>query len=646
MARMVRSGSLSDLFDRLSVRLMILMSAALLPLGAIAIGTTVQLSRASERVGERHLVALAADAVAGERALVESALASARALPPLVLERLAAGEDCDGFLRGYVNRSSLYSHITFIAPDGATACSSSGERLTFADSPAFQALRATPRTVINAVPAGRASGIPVVIVTRPVFDELTLAGFVSVSIAQASMDAIGQRAFEDAPRAAILMNEQGVVISQANDGPRMADMPSSERLAELAAQGGSTVVRERTRQGDVAVFAVSELIPRRLFAVAMWDDGAPEVSALGSARLPLLFPAAMWLASLGVVLLSVHYLVLRHLRQINRQVRRFAIGQRDVPANLPAPAPVELRELQSTFGKMARIIARDEEEREQALHEKTVLLKELHHRVKNNLQLIASIINLQLRHIEDREARRVLRAVHERVLGLATVHRALYDEHRLDRVRADRVLEEILRRVAGIGSVPGNGPRLELSLEPIFLDADRLVPLSFVVTETMTNALKHGNGPRGGEDLWIGVELAREGAGAKAPAGEGEGGAVVLRVRNTLPQAGTTPPSCTEADGSADAHAEEPPDWDRSGDGLGSELVEAFALQLDGDVASGPAEHPEHGPIWQVTLRFPLPGELDDGRGSSTAVAGGQNPAGPAGRPAERATSGRAAPQG
>ncbi|MCC5973672.1 MAG: sensor histidine kinase [Rubellimicrobium sp.] len=640
MRRILRPGPLlRDLFDRLSVRLMILMSAALLPLGAIAIGTTVQLSRASERVGERHLVALAADAMAGERALVESALASARALPPLVLERLAAGEDCDGFLGSYVARSSLYSHITFIAPDGSTACSSSGERLTFGESPAFRNLLERPRTVINAVPAGRASGIPVVIVTRPVFDDRTLAGFVSVSIAQASMDAIGRRVVEDAPTAAILMNELGVVISQANDSPRMADMPSPERLAELAAEGGSAVVRERTREGDVAVFAVSELIPQRLFAVAMWEDGAPEVAALAPARLPLLFPAAMWLASLAVVLLSIHYLVLRHLRQINRQVRRFAIGQRDVPADLPAPAPVELREVQSTFGKMARIIARDEEEREQALHEKTVLLKELHHRVKNNLQLIASIINLQLRQIDDREARRVLRAVQERVLGLATVHRALYDEHQLDQVRADRVMEEILRRVAGIGSVPGSGTRLELSLEPILLDADRLVPLSFVATEAVTNALKHGNGPGGGQGLWIGVELAREGTGADAPGGKD---LVVLRVRNTLPKPAPFPAG---AGGAADGPAGEQPDWDRSGDGLGSELLEAFAMQLDGDVVSGPAEHPDHGPIWQVALRFPLPPGLGERTATRPAVEG-QGPSDPAGRPPMETTSGHAAPHG
>ncbi|WP_330449372.1 sensor histidine kinase [Paracoccus marcusii] len=63
---------------------------------------------------------------------------------------------------------------------------------------------------------------------------------------------------------------------------------------------------------------------------------------------------------------------------------------------------------------MARILIRDEEAMEQAVAEKTVLLKEVHHRVKNNLQLIASIINMQSRLIDDRDAKRVLRSVQDR----------------------------------------------------------------------------------------------------------------------------------------------------------------------------------------------------------------------------------------
>jgi len=592
---MLRLGSLHGVVDRLSVRLMILMSAALLPLGAISINATVELARAGERASERQLIALAGDALAGERALVESALASARALESLVLERLGEADDCDALLREYADRSNLYSHIAFIDLDGATPCTSSGERMDFGDSAAFQALRTAPRTVISAEPAGRATGLPVVIVSRAVFGDGGLAGFLAVSITTRSMAALGRRMLEDAPRTAFLVNAQGVVLGHAPDSPGLGDLPAPERLQRLVAGGGSVVVRDRTREGEAAVFALSELIPRQLYALAMWEDGAPQVRTLGASSLPMLVPAAMWLASLGVVLLSIHYLVLRHLKGINRQMRRFAIGQRAPLAGLPAPAPSELRELHATFDKMSRIIARDEEEREQALHEKTVLLKELHHRVKNNLQLIASIINLQMRQLDDREARRVLRAVQERVLGLATVHRALYEEHQLDRVRADRVLEEILRRLAGLGSVSGQGPRLELALEPITLDADRVVPLSFIATEAMTNALKHTGAHRGARGVWIGVELRREAAG------EGRGASVLLRVRNSL--GAPAPASAAEA-----AAGAEEAGWDEGrGGGLGSELVEAFSLQLDGEVTSSIAQDPDRGAVWDLSLRFPAP---------------------------------------
>ena len=74
-----------------------------------------------------------------------------------------------------------------------------------------------------------------------------------------------------------------------------------------------------------------------------------------------------------------------------------------------------------------------------------MLLKEVHHRVKNNLQLIASIINMQIRVIDHDDAKRVLRSVQDRVASLATIYRNLYQAEHLDSVQADL----LIRRAAG-----------------------------------------------------------------------------------------------------------------------------------------------------------------------------------------------------
>ena len=577
----------------LTFRLLLFMSMALLPLGAISINATAEMQRAAQRTGERSLITLAADSVAGKRALVESALASARALEPVVLEQRTEPEACSETLRDYVARSSIYSFAGYVGQDGTMRCQTQGEGLDFGGSEVFQRLRQAPSVTVTANPAGQATGLPVIIVSRPVFDTRGLDGFLSFSITRSTLAAIAQRRIEDAPRVATLINHEGAVLTMSAEDPAIALLPTDEELAALAAAPGSRVLRMTTRDGVPVVVALAQLIPGRLHALAVWEPDAPALAALEASLVPLVFPAAMWLASLLVVLLAVHYLVLQHLRQINRKMRRFALGHRVELSALPGHVPAELRELDVTFRNMSRLIARDEEERERALAEKTVLLKEIHHRVKNNLQLIASVINLQLRQLGDPAARQVLQNVHQRVLGLASVHRALYAEDRLATVRADQVIEELLGRVTGLGTTPGGIPELRLAMAPLTLDADQMVPLSFLLHEAVTNALKHlAAAPRGQgatRTNWIALELTiDEDADAKRPEAEATAGRIVtLRLRNPLRN--------TEIAESGDAEG---------ADGLGAELIDAFALQLGGTCLQQIREDDDGQPVWELELRF------------------------------------------
>ena len=579
--------------DSLGFRLLALLSMALLPLGAISIHGTVELMRAAQAAAERNLVTLARGSLAGERALIESAVASARALEPLVLERLDDPDACAALLAAFTERSAIYGFSGFTLPDGTIPCASDGRAFALGGTEVFDRLRASLDTTVTTMPAASAQGMgqPVLVVTRPVIGGGELAGFLSIAIAEGSLELLGQREIDDAPLLAALVNDAGAIIPSARADNDATLWPETRPLAAMVAQGDSQVFRDTTAGGAPAIYALAELIPGRLYALGMWDGAAPVVAALQTSRLSLLFPAAMWLASLSVVLLAVHYLMVQHLRALGRQMRRFALGQREDWPDLPAHAPTEMRELHGTFRNMARIIARDEDEREAALAEKTLLLKEIHHRVKNNLQLIASVVNMQMRQVSDPSAQRVLHSVQQRVLGLASVHRALYGEDRLARVRADRVIEELLARVTGIGATPGRAPDLRRRLTPLALDADHMVPLSFLLHEALTNALKHlgGNGARG----WIAVDLLHEpGAGADP----NDHGSVVLRVRNPLTSA-----AALEADDNVSAE----------GDGLGRDLIDAFAAQLGGDCRQA-VQQDATGAVWVLELRFPAPADVRD----------------------------------
>jgi two-component system, sensor histidine kinase PdtaS len=126
---------------------------------------------------------------------------------------------------------------------------------------------------------------------------------------------------------------------------------------------------------------------------------------------------------------------------------RFAQGHR-APTDLDMSlAPGEIRDATEAFVRLTETIRRDDADLEYALHQKEGLLREVHHRVKNNLQLIASIISMQMRETGSGKARRLMRAVQDRVISLATVHKDLYLTSDMIGLRADDLLPEIVQQV-------------------------------------------------------------------------------------------------------------------------------------------------------------------------------------------------------
>lgn len=147
---------------------------------------------------------------------------------------------------------------------------------------------------------------------------------------------------------------------------------------------------------------------------------------------------------------------------------------------------------------------------ESALQEKTVLLNEVHHRVKNNLQVISSLLNLQSRHLEDNQARAILNESQNRVRAMALTHQLLYERKDFSHIDLGEYLQRLAQLL--VGSYRGNAGRVNLRLDApparIALDFERAIPCGLVVNELAVNALKHGfPEDRSGEVV---VQLAQE----------------------------------------------------------------------------------------------------------------------------------------
>lgn len=124
-----------------------------------------------------------------------------------------------------------------------------------------------------------------------------------------------------------------------------------------------------------------------------------------------------------------------------------------------------------------------------SLREKDVLLKEVHHRVKNNLQVITALLKLQSRDVQDAAAQALFATAQERVASMAAVHEELYSTGDMGRVEVSSYAERIAKGL--LDSYRLDGVALEVELGGFELGVDQAVPCGLIVNELVSNALKH-----------------------------------------------------------------------------------------------------------------------------------------------------------
>lgn len=132
-----------------------------------------------------------------------------------------------------------------------------------------------------------------------------------------------------------------------------------------------------------------------------------------------------------------------------------------------------------------------EKQLEESIKEKEVLLKEVHHRVKNNMQVISSILNLQSSYIEDETALGILRESQDRIKSMSFVHESLYQSKTLSEVNFAEYIQNITRNLYHSYSRPEGGIGLNFELENIYLNLDTSIPCGLIINEVVSNSLKY-----------------------------------------------------------------------------------------------------------------------------------------------------------
>jgi two-component sensor histidine kinase len=229
---------------------------------------------------------------------------------------------------------------------------------------------------------------------------------------------------------------------------------------------------------------------------------APAQGWFSWARLNLLsgvlLPLLAFLTALIAVLVVTERVVVRWLHYLQRIADIYAKGRFTVRPLQASRAPPEIRELAHALDVMADAVTARDGQVAASLAEKDELMREIHHRVRNNLQVISSLLSMQQRALGDPVARDAIFDTRQRINALALIYRALYQGADFKRVDIRQFLADLLAQLVVEHQEHGEVIATELEADALIIDPDKLAPLALFAVEAITNAQKHALAVRGG----------------------------------------------------------------------------------------------------------------------------------------------------
>lgn len=194
-----------------------------------------------------------------------------------------------------------------------------------------------------------------------------------------------------------------------------------------------------------------------------------------------------------VILLLLETLILSPLTHLSGNVSTIAESD-DLSARVSVTGKDELSSLAGEINRMIETIEQSSKKLQYSLKEKEILLREIHHRVKNNMQIILSLLNLQSAYIEDKKMSGVFKESQDRIRTMALIHEKLYQSENLANINFREYVETLV-----YGLFQSYGKRkitVDIDVEDISPGMDVAIPCGLIINELVSNALKHAF-PRG-----------------------------------------------------------------------------------------------------------------------------------------------------
>jgi two-component sensor histidine kinase len=487
-----RNGTVRHVLGAIRVRLFLIVLIAAVPLMMLSATIVWQNYRLALSVTAQTAIRLRESAAARH----VSAIAGAQQLMQALAEvAVMAGDDataCDSRLATVLAlQTARYTNLAILGADGSIRCSArplSPELRTQAIE-TTQPIRARALErqgfAVGPVRPGLLTGMKIIPAAYPITQGGSISGFVFASL---RLDWFFNPAGLAVPALPALwvVDNGGKVTQLAGSGT--IGLPSADILQKLEAH--PSVVDALSETGAPFCYASSTLGDGYTLIVA--DPAAKDQHAARNLLIRRIVQLGLLLMlGLAAVAIGVHIALCRPLTLLSRAVVQWrSTGNFD--ASFLGDPPREVHGLATSFAAAVATLAEQEERLRKSVEQQELLMREIHHRVKNNLQIVASLLNLQASRIRVPEAKAEFASARDRVRALATLHRHLYSHGEVHTINMPDFLTELCGQLfQAMGEIEGQRITLTIEASPLQMSSDQAVPLSLIVTEAVSNALKY-----------------------------------------------------------------------------------------------------------------------------------------------------------
>ncbi|MBN9513939.1 MAG: sensor histidine kinase [Alphaproteobacteria bacterium] len=396
---------------------------------------------------------------------------------------------CESYFTRVLGTSPAQYSVMLVTDDqGVARCASqpTAVGMSFADRDIFQQVRSTGQFAIGEQVASRLGPNTIIPVALPIASDNAFRGMCAVGITLKALADVAAAPPTGSIGAAVVARDGATI---GGDPAAMRRLPIPSRLAASIA-GNQADFSEYGRDSSLYQFRVQPITGSALFAVTSMP--IPEgIAALAERWAAFCLIGLALIVVLLVVWLSADHWCVQPLRYIQTFAEKVARGEETKFAPPHSWSP-EMASIGAGVSAMAEAIASREAELRANLEQRDHMLREIHHRVKNNLQMISSLLNLQAGEIRSPRIRRFFGDAQNRVLTLSILHRHLYERSSWSLVDFQQFISDLVRQISvGRRGAERQAPRYHIRAPIMAVGPDTAIPVGLIVTEAVSIALTH-----------------------------------------------------------------------------------------------------------------------------------------------------------